>query len=84
MDESSYAIVVSQWQMQVTIDDAELERSMHAGYRFVAPAPATPGPLDELAAAIMANTNNNIDNAIQQKALEQFERDTVYGIGPTR
>lgn len=49
VDESSYAIVVSQWEMQVFDDDAEMERSRHAAYRFVKPAPSAKGTLDELA-----------------------------------
>ncbi|CAB9506575.1 regulated potassium-efflux system protein KefC [Seminavis robusta] len=55
VDKSSYAIVVSQWDTFVfddeaarsvgdSDDDAGLDRSRHAGYRFVTPAPSMKEP----------------------------------------
>lgn len=47
VDESTYVILVSQWEMHV-IDDSELGQSRHAGYRFVMPAATAKGALHEL------------------------------------
>ncbi|KAG7368255.1 sodium/hydrogen exchanger [Nitzschia inconspicua] len=47
VDESSYVIFVSQWEMHV-IDDGNLGRSRHAGYCYVTPAATVKGPSDTL------------------------------------
>ncbi|KAG7347602.1 transporter, cpa2 family protein [Nitzschia inconspicua] len=47
VDESSYVILVSQWEMHV-IDDGKSGRSRHAGYCYVTPSTTVKGPLDTL------------------------------------